>query len=302
MPAIKGPGGSELPPIEKYDKNGIPKKIPVDEQGNSYLTIGHFPPHLRKKYDAVEADGNSHYSNPNYYQEMYDALCGHLKPKDAAKFFITYNEYNAVALKHMDDYQAFKYIVRTGERYDHDVNAREYAERLFEQHPKKRKGYEAGMYLRRYREVLKYHPKDADASFSLAYRLYNEKNYKEALKYFKQAENIEPAYIKARMHSYMGNTYEHLNDKNNAIFHFKQAVKIEPMNQMYISDLILTVTGKGWNQGDREVAAASAAYQWEAHNDIEQAIDYIKKAIEHNPNEPLWQEKLRELEAKRQKP
>ena len=283
----------------KYDKNGIPKNIPTDEDGNSYLTRDNFPPHLRKKYDAVEVDGNTPHSNPSYYQEIYDALCSELTPKEAAKFFIAYNEYNAVAVKHMDDYQALKYILRTTEGDKSIADASEYAQRLFEKQPKTQQGYEAGMYLRRYAEVINYHPKDTNALDLYALQFYSQQNHGEALKYFTIASKYNNQAIRRYRMSICN---EFLKNNEKALFHIKQAHKLAPKNENYILNYICLETGRKWNEKDLGLIEAYNAYTLAAHDQIEHAIDHMVEAIRHDPHETLWKQKLRELVAKRDNP
>ncbi len=275
--------------IEKYDKRGIPKHIPRDEAGNSYLTTDHLPPHLRQRYEAVIANGNTPDINPDYYEEMYNALCGDLKPKDAVKFFITYNMYNAVAVKHMDDYQAFQYILRTTEGV---VSASEYAQRIFKKKPKSRLGYEAGMYLRRYSEVITYHPKDSKALDRYAMQFYNQQDYEEALKYFTRASQQNNVAVR---HYRMSICYDFLKDTEKSLFHIKQALQFDPTYQDYIAHLVCEESGRQWDPEDVGLQKAFNAYYLEAYNEIGRAINEIKQAIVHDPNEPVWQRKLSEL-------
>ena len=304
-------------PFDEYDDIGIPKKFPVDENGNSYIGTYHLPEHLYKRLSEVNSKHN-HDNTPEHHQDIYDALCGHLKPKDAVKFFITYNEYNAVAVKHMDDYQAFKYIVRTTQGINViGADASEYAQRIFEKKPKTKQGYEAGMYLRRYKDVLKYHPNDANALYRVGRSLSDEKP-EDAIEYLKRADKYEH---KSRWHDTIALTYQKLNDRENALYHFKESLRLDPLNFQYIGNLLKVKTGREWDEG---MEAAYHAYLAEVrmlsykvysesiemsgedvneHIDTEMniAINFIREAIQHHPNEPVWQDKLQDLLNKKEK-
>ncbi|MCG9129870.1 hypothetical protein JT359_19945 [Candidatus Poribacteria bacterium] len=306
-------------PIEEYDKYGIAKQIPTDEKGNSYLTIDNLPVHLKQRLSDVEAGGNTYSSNPNYYQEVYNTLCGGLKPKIAAKFFLTYNLYNSIALKHMDDAQAFHYILRTAEGHFKGVNAEAYAKRIFAKEPKSQIGYEAGMYLCRnkdidereirLREVLKHHPNSARTLYLLSTTLiYHKDELKTGLKYLKKAHQYED---QERWNLTLSDTYERLGDHEKALFHIKGALKHNPINQDSIFKLIVLETNRA--EDDPSLLHAFSAYYFDAvgkywnrpgynHPDIDplemrkRAISNLKQAIELGPDEVSWKKKLEELQ------
>ena len=211
-------------PIEEYDKIGIPKKYPVDEHGNAYLNADNLPEHLKERHASAGYIDR----NPNYYQEAYEALRGTLEPKEVVRLFTTYNLYNEVVLKHLDDDQAFKYIVGTQEHFATHVTARarEYAKRIFAQKPESKLGYETGMYLGKYQEVLKYHPNDSVALFRFGSRLSDEQP-EEAIKYLIRADKYED---QARWHEKLAQTYQKLNDGSNALYHLKEFYRLDPIN------------------------------------------------------------------------
>ena len=296
MQTVSGDIWRRTAPIEKYDKNGIPKKFPRNEQGISHLIHTNMPAHLQRRYEIVKANNNNPDSNPNYYQEVYDTLCGELKPKDAAKFFDTYNIFNTVALRHMEDYQALKYIERLAEGYHavYIADAAEYAHRIFEKKPKTQQSYETGMYLSRYKDVLKYHPNDTKASYKYARQL-SENNPREAIKYMNKASKYKD---KAVWHASLSHLYHKIGESQNATYHIKQALIHDRKNPDYMVRLIESESGRAWDDNDIALKEAFSAYWLEGQNEIDRAIRHINKAIEHDPNEPAWQQKLSELKKK----
>lgn len=304
----------------EYDKIGIPTNFPVDESGKSYIGTNHFPEHLTERLKEVNRKHNYHnnYGNsPEHYQDIYKALCGHLDPKDAVKFFETYNYYNPFVLKHMADYQAFRYTQRTIGIGDMNI-VREYAERVFDDQPHTDKGLETGMYLGKYQEVLKYHPKSAETLFRLGSGLSN-KQPELAITYLVRADNYED---QARLHETLARTYQKLDDGSNALYHFKESYRLDPLNfeQSYIYDVLRLETGKDWDAGRESVynaylfdidliyctafpdsVKASGIDPQKRYDDtVNRMITYMCEAITLSPKEPVYKDKLQSLLEKRE--
>lgn len=306
-------------PFTEYDKLGIPTKYPVDENGRSYINTDHFPEHLKERLADVRRKHNRKYT-PAYYQDIYDTFFGQLSSEDAVKFCEAYNFYNPVVLKHMEDYQAFKYIQRTtgmgGSKIENLM--KEFAGRVFDKQPHTEKGLETGLLLGRIREVLKHHPNNAEALFRWGLRLSNEQP-EEAIKYLLRADKYEN---KPRRHLVLARIYQKLNDRENALYHFKECYRLDPLNFQYgyyLSDLLTLELGRKSDAGsgaayrayehDKDLIARTAfpesykAAGGDPQKDydfiLNSAITYMCEAITLSPKEPLYKDKLQVLLEKR---
>lgn len=68
------------------------------------------PRDLEKRLSDLGADGNSYYTNPNYFQEVYDVVSKGRDMETTIDILKKYGIYTDVVLEYMDDYEAFKYI------------------------------------------------------------------------------------------------------------------------------------------------------------------------------------------------
>ena len=68
------------------------------------------PRDLEKRLSDLGADGNSYYTNPNYFQEVYDVVSNGRDMETTIDILKKYGIYTDVVLEYMDDYEAFKYI------------------------------------------------------------------------------------------------------------------------------------------------------------------------------------------------
>lgn len=317
-------------PFTAYDKLGIPTKFPVDENGKSYLRKNNLPEHLKERLKAVKRKHNPQHSDsdpPEYYEDVYDTLCGQLSPKDAVKFFETYNLYNPVVLKHMDDYQAFKYIQRITGPFSSTPNEsvnllKEYARRVFEKQPRTDKGLETGLFLGNISEVLEHHPNNAEALFRWGSHLSN-KQPEEAIKHLLRADKYVD---QPRRHLLLAHIYQKLDDRENALYHLKECYRLDPLNFQGsdLSDLLIDLlTLDLGKESDAGIGAARMAYEFENYLIICTAFpesvrastgmpaqkEYDKwlnrmitemcKAITLSPNETFYKDKLQILLEKR---
>ena len=69
------------------------------------------PRDLKKRLSDLGADGNSYYTNPNYFQEVYDVVSKGRDMETTIDILKKYGIYTDVVLEYMDSYEAFKYIV-----------------------------------------------------------------------------------------------------------------------------------------------------------------------------------------------
>ena len=102
----------------------------------------------RKRLLAVQANGNNPNNNPNYFQEVYDAVCEGLDTETAVKTLFENEIYTDVILPDMDSYQAFKYLFNVaGTVKDASSLRHEYAKRVLSEMPKSAQGLETGFIL-----------------------------------------------------------------------------------------------------------------------------------------------------------
>ena len=179
----------------------------------------------------MDSDGNSYYTNPNYWQEVYDAVCEGLNTQDAIKLLVEGEVYTPMILEHMDNYQAFKYILSCAP-LDRRSPAKEYTKRLISEDPKSKVGLEVGLYLGRhtkdlskkrayYRGVLEYHPNNTQALHQLSVLL--DYDYPEtAIPVIKKLNSLDPSLGNDRL----GIAYERLGDYKTAWIYFKKELKV----------------------------------------------------------------------------
>ena len=192
------------------------------------------PRDLQKRLEKVDSDGNSYYTNPNYFQEVFEAVNNGQDMETTIKLLKEYRIYTPVVLEHMDNYEAFKYITSVAPVDIDKVPAIEYAKRVIGENPRSSEALEAGLYIARrskdpheeetyLRGVLKYHPNSTMALFKLG-RLLSLENPNESIIHLKKAINYNPAQV----NSELGVAYERLGDYKSAWLHYKKALKHNP--------------------------------------------------------------------------
>ena len=166
-----------------------------------------------------------------FWQEIYDAVCEGLDTQEAIKLLVDNGIYTPVILEHMEDYQAFRYIISYAPT-DRDGIALEYAERIIKNDPKSDAGLEAGLYLGRrvknpdrkrtyYRGVLQYHPNNIQALQHLAVQL--DYDYpEEAIPILKKLNSLNPSLS----NDGFGIAYERLGDYKTSWIYFKKEIKV----------------------------------------------------------------------------
>ena len=208
------------------------------------------PPPLLKKLKKVQADGNRASTNPNYWQEVYDALCSDLEPGEAVTLLATYKIYTPVILPYMmTDYQAFNYLryIDNDEDPTKEERTKEYAQCIVAQNPARPEALEAGIYVARsskiklekesaYKTVLKYFPNSQSALFELAL-LILEDNPTEAIEYLNRAKYHPNQAVR---YGELGYAYDKLGKHEKAIVLYKKALKLNlklPNVHYFLTDL-----------------------------------------------------------------
>lgn len=252
------------PPRERTSHNLWGKslvKSPVPKQSNLYrpdnphdhLHLEGPPPSrrpsdLKKRLQHVNANGNSYYTNPNYFQEVYDAVSNGQDMATTIEILKEYCIFTDVVLEHMDSYEAFQYILNSSIPVDlkapsiftgPDIR---YAKRVISEDPSSAEALEAGLYIGRLlkdpheaatflRGAIKYHPDSAMALFRLG-DLFAYDSPTDAIPYLKKAAQIDPSIGGTRGGNYaLGIAYQRLGDYKTAWVHFKKSIALNPYNQ-----------------------------------------------------------------------
>ena len=230
------------------------KKKPKPSHSHGHLDLGPIPPpmeyprDLKKRLDKVKADGNSYYTNPNYFQEVFDAVSEGRDMETTIKILKEYGIYTDVVLEHMDSYEAFKYAL--GAPAGYKGPAIKYGERVISEDPSSAEALEAGILLGgedNLRDVLKYHPNSALALFKLGDLLLEERPG-EAIVYLKKATELgkigdfsNSLDTGDRM---LGIAYQYLGDYKSAWVHFKKAQALNPHHPWARGHLELIAKGE----------------------------------------------------------
>ena len=209
------------------------KKKPKPSRSYSHHNFGPPPPlkyprDLKERLDKVTSDGNSYYTNPNFFQEVFDAVSDGRDMETSIEIHKKYNIYTDVVLEHMHSYEAFKYAL-TAPRGDKGP-AVKYGERVISEDPSSAEALEAGILLGgedNLRRVLKYHPNSALALFKLGDLLLDEErpgDLKKATQLGKIGEFSNRLDTGDRM---LGIAYQYLGDYKSAWVHFKKAQALD---------------------------------------------------------------------------
>lgn len=243
--------GVSLSPLETADSTkqsidlSTPKKVLKDTEPKTIDDHGHehhehlkgpqgparkLPLDLRKRLEMVKSDGNSYYTNPNFFQEVFEAVNNGQDMETTIKLFKEYGIYTDVILPHMDSYEAFIYIRRnapTDFKYPatYTGNDMKYAKRLISDGFRSAEALEAGLYIARslfirdpqesemyYRDILEYHPDSKEALYYLGNLLVMDRPM-EAIPYLKKVD----------ANSDLGVAYSRLGDYKTAWVYFKIA-------------------------------------------------------------------------------
>ena len=192
------------------------------------------PLELSEKLERVDMDSNSYYTNPNYWQEVYDVIDAYLGLDTAGtvRYIVEHDIYTTVILKHLEDYDAFQYILACAP-LDRRGPAIDYAKRVVASDPKSAAGLEAGLYLARYSTesvheeqtgylvVLEHHPNSVSALMELS-GLLRYDNPQDAIPLLERANRLDPS----RGNYSLGIAYERLGDYKTAWIHFKKHLEV----------------------------------------------------------------------------
>ncbi len=111
---------------------------------------------------------------------------------------------------------------------------------------------------------IKQNPKDFDSIVELGNLNFDQKNYDDAIKLYKQALTIRPDAMNVRTD--MGTAMFYLNRYDDAIATFQETLKTDPNNAQALFNLgVAMLHGK---------------------NDPKRALQYWEKLVETNPNHP----------------
>ena len=264
-PAISIIDSDKSPPPGESEKTGhwegnVWKKIPVnvkkrtrqsshmhDDHGHSHFVWDpgpgpRMPRDLKKRLEKVDANGNDYYTNPNYSQEIYEAVSNGKDMETTIKLLKKYNIYTDVVLEHMDSYEAFMYVRRHAPTNfkgdDVAIFGRpdiKYAKRVIAEDPSSPEALEAGLYLGRALEdphekqtyllgALEHHPNSPLALDELGDLLsYDQPEL--SIPYLKKATKLDP---NLGADAELGVAYERLGDYKTAWMHYKKALKHDP--------------------------------------------------------------------------
>lgn len=202
------------------------------------------PRDLQKRLDKVNSNGNSYYSNPNYFQEVFDAVNNGQDMETTIKLLKEYGIYTPVVLEHMESYEAFRYVIEKAPteykgpalQSGDDIK---YAKRVIGEDPRSSEALEAGLYIARvledpneqetyYRGVLKYHPDSSKGLYGLG-QLIGFDRPSEGIVYLKKATDLDPLIGGPRGGNHqLGIVYQRLGDYKSAWVHFKKSVALYP--------------------------------------------------------------------------
>lgn len=227
---LAGCGGCEKKPKTSLH-GGMQPKRKVVWQPQRFPKL---PRDLKKRLDKA----GTYHTNPRYYQDVYDIVGEGLDTQETVDLLLKYNIYTAAALKHMDNYTAYKYIqsARRGPG-DSEWLALVYAKRVFEEDPSDVRAITAGLYYglkskredpqlteRVYRELLKHHPDSARALHALGKLILDDKP-KEAFGYLLRASTVDPYYNNSGS---LAVAYEYMGDYKKAWMHYRIHLEYYP--------------------------------------------------------------------------
>ncbi len=194
-----------------------------------------YPRDLKERLDKLRANGNSYYTNPNFSQEVFEAVSDGRDMETTIEILKEYRIYTDVVLEHMDSYEAFIYIQESAGDAGRDNLILVYAKRVISEDPSSAEALEAGLYLARMlrapheketylRGTLKYHPNSTLALYHLGSTILFEKP-EEAIVYFKKTIPLgRIGESSLDVADYMlGIAYQRLGDYKSAWVHFKRA-------------------------------------------------------------------------------
>ena len=204
------------------------------EAGNNdrkwaYPTLSReFSDHLNK----VNYNGNSYFSNPNYWQEKYDLIDEYLglDTESTVRFIIEHALYTEAILKYLDDYDAFRYVEENAPDKGPAVDA---AERVFANEPGSLKGLETGLYLARlatevdgdnteahtiYLSILSHHPDNVKALYRYGEVFLYDEEPEGAIPLFEKANRLVPTHY----NYHLGRSHNMLGDYKTAWVYFRK--------------------------------------------------------------------------------
>ena len=201
-----------------------------------------YPGDLEERLENLNSNGNSYYTNDNYFQELYDVVSKGLDMNATIKILKEYGIYTDVVLDHMDDFEAFEYIINhapTEYKFSKTISGDDikYAKRVISQDPKSDNALKAGLYIARmlenvheketyYRGILKHHPDSSNALYELGSLILMERP-EESIGYFRKALNDSSS----SAISMIGIAHERLGDYKSAWIYYKKALKINPLDE-----------------------------------------------------------------------
>jgi hypothetical protein len=186
------------------------------------------PADLKARLDKIEY----YYTNPNYFQEVYEAVSHGQDMETTIKLLKEYNIYTDVVLEHMESYEAFKYVQEYAP-VDRKGPAKEYGNRVISEDPKSPEALEAGLYIAVYMTddpyeeqtyllgAIKHHPNSSMALFRLGQLLYFDQP-EMAIPFLKKANRLDPSMGNYRL----GIAYQRLGDYKTAWVHFKKSIDL----------------------------------------------------------------------------
>lgn len=222
----------------------LKKKPKTRHSHGHHHDFGHPPPpveyprDLKERLDKVTSDGNSYYTNPNFFQEVFEAVSDGRDLETTIEILKEYGIYTDVVLEHMDSYEAFMYVLERAPT-GYKGPAVKYGERVISEDPGSAEALEAGILLGgedNLRRVLKHHPVSALAAYKLGSLLLDDKRPGEAIVYLKKSTQgtgdrmLGPAY-QMRLGAgdrMLGLAYQRLGDYKSAWVHLKKAYSLNP--------------------------------------------------------------------------
>ena len=231
-----------------YPVTGV--RLPSQPLRSPELPPLKLPLDLIKRLDKVDSNGNNYRLNPNYFQEVFEAVSNGQDMETTIKLLKEYGIYTNVVLEHMESYEAFRYVIESapvdlkgsypdGGQFGVVGDDIKYAKRVIGEDPRSSEALEAGLYIARvledpheretyYRGVLKYHPNSSKALYGLG-DLINYDRPSEGIVYLKKATDLDP-FIGGRRggNHQLGIAYQRLGDYKSAWVHFKKSVALYP--------------------------------------------------------------------------
>ena len=243
------------------------KKKPRASHSHGHLHPGDPPPpieyprDLKERLDKVEANGNSIYTNPNFFQELYDAVSDGRDMETTIEILKEYGIYTDVVLEHMDSYEAFKYTFKAPDNFGLEPSLK-YAKRVINEDPSSAEALEAA-YLRGWGDdfllVMKHQPDSPLLLYKWGNSLLSAKRPAEAIVYLKKALQTGLGQKALQMgqeqlrHSpdtvdrLLSIAYQQLGDYKSAWVHLKKVESLNPSRQ-------------SWARGHLELIASGDPY------------------------------------------